>query len=49
MLKCIKDSTIDQAIMAGTMKEPMKRVLPGMQAVWISDGAILDGKGGSNE
>lgn len=33
---------LDQAVMAGTMKEPMAKVPAGIQAVWIADGVLTD-------
>ena len=42
LLKSKKLDLIDQAIMAGTMKEPMKKIPAGMQAVWVQEGVVVE-------
>lgn len=38
LMTCTKDGSIDQALMAGTMKEPMAKLPAGIQQVWIENG-----------
>lgn len=38
LMTCISDGGIDQAVMAGTMKEPMAKLPAGIQQVWIENG-----------
>lgn len=38
LMTCTKDGSIDQAVMAGTMKEPMAKLPAGIQQVWIENG-----------
>lgn len=40
LLSCTQSGTLEQAIMAGTMKEPMKTIPAGMQQVWIENGTV---------
>ena len=42
LLNATQNGTLDQAIMAGTMKEPMAKVPSGIQAVWIESGVLAD-------
>lgn len=38
LMTCTKDGSIDQAVMAGTMKQPMVTLPAGIQQVWIENG-----------
>lgn len=40
LLSCTQDGTLEQAIMAGTMKAPMSSTPAGMQQVWVESGAV---------
>lgn len=42
LLNATQNGTLDQAIMAGTMKEPMAKVPNGIQQVWIESGVLAD-------
>lgn len=42
LLQCASKELLDQAIMAGTMKEPMAKLPKGMQQAWIAEGVIVN-------
>lgn len=42
LLQCASKELLDQAIMAGTMKEPMAKLPKGMQQTWIAEGVIAE-------
>lgn len=42
LLQCTSKELLDQAIMAGTMKEPMSKLPKGMQQAWIAEGVIAN-------
>ena len=39
---CTRDGIIDQAVIAGTMKEPVAKLPSGIQQVWVADGVLAD-------
>lgn len=45
LLAATSNGTLEQAIMAGTMKAPMKTTPAGMQQVWIEQGAVMEQQG----
>lgn len=42
LLQCASKELLNQAIMAGTMKEPMAKLPKGMQQAWIAEGVIAE-------
>lgn len=42
LLQCTNKELLNQAIMAGTMKEPMAKLPKGMQQAWIAEGVIAE-------
>src|SRR5699024_5036797 len=44
LLSATRDGTLEQAFMAGTMKQPMAKLPPGVQQVWVEGGVIEGAK-----